>query len=92
MKRVTMLRIYVADGCPGSPIARRLAEWLQAQAPAVPLEVVNIDDTSASVPRHVFGTPTYTWNDRTLYLGNPSRDELLERVRSLYAAHGGPHP
>lgn len=81
----TMLRIYVADDCPGSPLARRRAISVQQQAPDIPCEVVNISIPGAILPSTVFGTPTYTWNDHILFLGNPSEHELLERVRRFYA-------
>jgi len=82
-KEGSMLRIYVADDCPGSPTARRRADWLHEQAPELPVEVIDIGVPGAVVPPAVFGTPTYTWNERLLFLGNPNAQELLERVRSL---------
>ncbi len=79
-----MLRVYVADDCPASPTARRCAEWLREQAPEIPVELIEIGVPGTVVPPTVFGTPTYTWNERMLFLGNPSDQELLERVRSLH--------
>lgn len=79
-----MLRVYVADDCPGSPTARSRAGWLRSHAPEIPLELVELGAPGAVVPSTVFGTPTYTWNDRVIFLGNPGDQELLERVRSLH--------
>ncbi len=79
-----MLRVYVAADCPGSPTARRHARWLCEQAPEIPVEVIDIGVAGVVVPPPVFGTPTYTWDGRVIFLGNPSAQELLARVRSLY--------
>lgn len=79
-----MLRVYVADDCLGSLTARRHTLWLHENAPEIPVEIIDIGAPGIDVPQMVFGTPTYTWNDHILFLGNPSTQELLERVRSLY--------
>ena len=79
-----MLRVYVADDCPGSPTARIRAAWLREHAPEIPLELLEVGAPGVVLPPTVFGTPTYTWNDRTIFLGNPGAQELLARVRSLY--------
>ena len=81
-----MLRIYVSAHCVGCATARWLAEWVQTQRPDVPLMVVDVDDPQAHVPRNIIGTPIYTWNDRVVFMGNPSEQELLERVTEL--SHG----
>jgi len=79
-----MLHIYVAEHCPGSPTAHIKAARLQERAPEIPVAVVDIGAPGAVVPPAVFGTPTYTWNDRIILLGNRSDQELLERARSLH--------
>lgn len=79
-----MLRVYVTNDCPGSPLARTRVDWLREQAPEIPVEIIEIGTPGTVVPHAVFGTPTYTWNDHILFLGNPSAQELLIRVRSLY--------
>lgn len=78
-----MLRIYVAEDCPGSPTALRRAAALHEQAPDVPIEVIDTGAPGAIVPPAIFGTPIYTWDERILFLGNPGEQELIERVRRL---------
>ena len=69
-----MLHIYVAEHCPGSPTARRLAAWLREQAPEIPIGVVDIGAPAVVIPPAVSGTPTYTWDDRIIPggIGNPA--------------------
>jgi hypothetical protein len=78
-----MLRVYIASECPASQISLRLIDRLQARYPDLPLEVVNVSEPGAVVPDEVFGTPIYTWDNRVLFLGNPSEEALIEHVRSL---------
>lgn len=79
-----MLRIYVSAHCRGCNTALQLAEQVRAQRPDVPLAVVDVDDPAADVPRKVIGTPIYTWNDRVVFMGNPSEAELMGRVGALH--------
>jgi hypothetical protein len=79
-----MLRIYVADDCPGSRATPHIIEILRHQMPDLPIEIVNLSKSNVQFPPFVFGTPVYTWNDRVLFLGNPGKQELLACVRGLY--------
>ena len=79
-----MLRIYVSAHCLGCTTAIQRAERLQALRPEVPITVVDVEAPGADVPRKVIGTPIYTWNDRVVFRGNPSEQELLERVTVLH--------
>jgi hypothetical protein len=33
-------------------------------------------------PSQVFATPTYILDERTIFLGNPTRDELIQKLES----------
>lgn len=79
-----MLRIYVADDCPGSRATLHIIENLRHQIPDLLIEIVNLSKSKVQSPPFVFGTPFYTWNDRVLFLGNPDEQELLACVRGLY--------
>ncbi len=78
-----MLRIYVLAQCLGCTIARERAQRLRTLRPEVPVTLVDVEAPDADLPRNVIGTPTYTWNDRVVFMGNPSEQELLERVATL---------
>ena len=78
-----MLRIYVSAHCPGCDTARERAEHLRALRPDVPVTLVDVEAPGVEVPPKVIGTPIYTWNDRVVFMGNPSVEELLERVTVL---------
>lgn len=81
-----MLRIYVSAHCPSCGMALHLAGQVQVQRPCLPLEVIDVDVPDLDVPDYIIGTPIYTWNNRVLFLGNPSEAELLERLEVLYGS------
>jgi hypothetical protein len=84
-----MLRIYISQHCYGYDIARLRAARLRRHRPEVPVAVVDVDEPGIEVPAKVIGTPIYTWNDRIVFMGNPSEEELLARVAGL---HGRDEP
>ncbi len=81
-----MLRVYVSAHCLACRTAIQRAKRLRALRPEVPVTVVDVEAPDADVPRNVIGTPIYTWNDRVVFMGNPSEQELLDRVTEL--SHG----
>ena len=78
-----MLRIYVSAHCHGCDTARERAQHLRTLRPDVPVTLVDVEAPGVEVPPKVIGTPIYTWNDRVVFLGNPSLEDLLERVTVL---------
>jgi hypothetical protein len=50
------------------------------QRPHLPVELVDLDDPGTEHPSFVVGTPTFVWDNRILFLGNPAEVELLARL------------
>jgi hypothetical protein len=78
-----MLRIYTATHCPVNQLTQALIEQLHQTRPYLPLVVINLDDPAAIVPATIIGTPTYTWNGRVIFMGNPTIAELFSRIDQL---------
>jgi hypothetical protein len=78
-----MLRVYTAAHCPGHGRTRRLIGELLRQRPHLPLEVIDLDEPNTEQPAFVIGTPTFTWGNRILFLGNPAEEELLARLDEM---------
>ncbi len=75
-----MLSIYISTHCRGCETALQLADHLREQRPDLPLLVVDIDAPDSVVPATIIGTPMYTWQERIIFMGNPSKQVLLEHV------------
>jgi len=84
LKEGWMLRVYVADDCPGSPTARQRADRLRARARDAHRGGRGRRAGGSGTGVRLWHPDTYTWDGRIIFLGNPSDQELLERARSLY--------
>ena len=71
------LRIYVADDCWSCQETRRIAAAVAPQFPEVEIDIRQIGDDP---PDDVFAVPTYALNGRVIFMGNPTRNELSQRV------------
>ena len=75
---MSKLDVYVAEDCWACEETRRIVADIAPQFPQVEIELRDLNDAR----RHskVFATPTYVLNDRVIYLGNPTREELKEKL------------
>ncbi|MFQ5942580.1 MAG: hypothetical protein ACE5JF_03395 [Anaerolineales bacterium] len=73
------LDIYIDDGCETCDHARQIANQVRERVPQVE---VNLIELTGEKPDSVFAVPTYLLDGSTLYLGNPSEAELIERLET----------
>ena len=76
------LDIYIDDNCATCEHARLIANQVRDRVPQVE---VNVIELTGEKPDNVFAVPTYLLDGATLYLGNPSEAELVERLESELA-------
>lgn len=72
--------IYVAEHCPVCQYAFEVAERIEVDFPDVNLHVVDIAQSTEPIPEAVFATPTYLLNGKLWSLGNPSPEDVQERL------------
>jgi hypothetical protein len=77
---MTKLDIYVSETCWACEEARRIVADLAPQYPDFTIELRDVSDGRA--PSQVFATPTYVLDDRTIFLGNPTREELKNKLEA----------
>ena len=75
------LDVYITDGCWSCEEALRIVADITPQFPEVEIELRDMSDERR--PSHVFATPTYVLNGRTIYLGNPTREELGQKLEAI---------
>lgn len=83
---MTKLDIYVADHCWACEETLRIVADITPQVPKVQIELRKISDERK--PDSVFATPTYVLDGRTIYMGNPTRQELLAKLKAAYTNNG----
>ena len=72
------LDVYIEDTCWACAESRRIVADIAHQVPSVDIELRNLDDTRR--PGAVFATPTYVLDGRVIYMGNPTREELIQKL------------
>ena len=72
--------IFVAEGCYSCIYAKEVAARMCADFPAVRVRLIDITDLPEPLPAAVFATPTYLLNDQLWSLGNPSPQDVQERL------------
>lgn len=75
---MTRLTICVTEECWSCDESRRIATEVQESFPDV--EVVLVDLDSEQVPTEVFAAPTYLLDGQVIFLGNPRREDLWQRL------------
>ncbi len=72
------LHIYISETCWACQEARSIVADMRPQFPQVNIELRDLEDDRR--PSQVFATPTYVLDGRTIYLGNPTREELAQKL------------
>ena len=78
--RAIRVEIYVAENCAICDYAYEIADSIRAGFPAVGLRIINLSQSGQAIPDAVFATPTYLLNGRLWSLGNPSAQNIQERL------------
>ena len=72
------LDVYIEDTCWACAESRRIVADITDKVPSVDIELRNLDDVRR--PGAVFATPRYVLDGRCMYMGNPTREELIEKL------------
>jgi predicted thioredoxin/glutaredoxin len=77
----TRLEIFIERGCDNCQEAISIADRLRRQAPAVQVNLIDLDQEPNRRPQAVFAVPTYVLDGEILSLGNPRYDDLLATLK-----------
>ncbi|HSG18529.1 MAG TPA: hypothetical protein VLE70_19705 [Anaerolineae bacterium] len=72
------LDVYISETCWSCDEAKQIVADIRPQFPSMPIELRGIDDEGR--PSNVFATPTYVLDGRTIFLGNPTREQLRQKL------------
>jgi alkyl hydroperoxide reductase subunit AhpF len=82
------LDVYISETCWSCDEAKEIVADMRPRFPSITIELRDINDECR--PSTVFATPTYVLDGRTIFLGNPTREQLqqkLEEVQDSGALH-----
>jgi thiol-disulfide isomerase/thioredoxin len=83
---VTVLQVYIENGCGLCRRALVLAEQVRARYPAVRVEVINLSEQDVQPPDAVFAVPTFLLDRAVLSLGNPNASDLMRALAARVSA------
>lgn len=72
------LQVYITDDCWSCVETRRIVADVSPRFPGVLVEF--LDMAVGDRPDSVFAVPTYLLNGRVIFLGNPTRHELSQKL------------
>jgi hypothetical protein len=72
------LDVYISETCWSCDEAKEIVANIQPVFPGITIELRDISDKRR--PSSVFATPTYVLDGRTIFLGNPTREQLRQKL------------
>ena len=79
-----VLKVFVSAGCRGCKRALELVAWLRTIRPDLMIEIIDLSKQPDAGLGLVFAVPTYVYDSKPVFLGNPSPPELqawLDKLR-----------
>ena len=78
-----VLKVFVSTGCRGCKRALELVAWLRTIRPDLIIEIIDLAKQPDAGLGLVFAVPTYVYDSKPIFLGNPSPQELQKRLGEL---------
>jgi alkyl hydroperoxide reductase subunit AhpF len=78
---VIVLDIYISDDCWSCEESVRIVNDVAPFFPDITIKLLNLQDNVA--PEEVFAVPTYVLNGKVIFLGNPTRKQLIEKLTAV---------
>lgn len=78
---MTALNIYITENCWSCEEAVRIVEDVSPLFPDVIFSLLDLQTNNP--PEEVFAVPTYVLNGKVAYLGNPTREQLIEKLAAF---------
>lgn len=75
------LEVYVSNDCWSCEETFRIVSDISPKIPELQVTFINME-TVEEKPENVFAVPTYLLNGRVISLGNPTREELYQKLES----------
>jgi len=78
-----VLKVFISKGCRGCGRALELVAWARKLWPDLSIEVVDLSKNPDANTGRVFAVPAYVYEDRQVFLGNPSWGEFSTWIGTL---------
>lgn len=82
------LQVYIHSECFSCQETLLLVGEIRRRFPQLLTEIISLDDPAIEKPDEVFAVPTWVLDGRVIFLGNPWREQMYEKLSaSLSAQH-----
>ena len=72
------LQIFITPDCWSCRESQQIAADVAGEFPHIAIELLDLEEVDR--PEHVFAVPTYVFNGDVIFLGNPTREELSQKL------------
>lgn len=76
----SQLQVFFDSNCSTATFTQELITSVRILRPELSIEVVDINKSEVRKPDSVYAIPAYLLNSKMIFLGNPTRKALIERL------------
>ena len=80
------LQVYIHSGCFSCQETLLLVAEIRKRFPQLLTEIISLDDPANETPEEVFAVPTWMLDGRVIFLGNPWREQMYEKLSASLPA------
>lgn len=81
------LQVYIHSDCFSCQETLLLVAEIRRRFPQLLTEVISLDDPATETPDEVFAVPTWLLDGQVIFLGNPWREQMYEKLSASLSAH-----
>jgi alkyl hydroperoxide reductase subunit AhpF len=78
---MTALKVYITEDCWSCEEAVRIIADVAPLFPGVTFSMLDLETNDH--PEEVFAVPTYVLNGKISFLGNPTREQLIQKLKTV---------
>jgi hypothetical protein len=80
---LNQLHVYYDSNCLTAFFTQELINSVRNHHQGLSIEIVDLNAPDIQIPEIVFAVPAYILNGSTIFVGNPTRQALLERLKPI---------
>lgn len=78
-----VLKVFIVKGCLGCKRALERVDWKKGMNPRLVVEIIDLAMNPNAGRNLVFAVPTYVYDSSPVFLGNPSKGQLMTWLEGL---------
>jgi hypothetical protein len=79
---LNQLQVYYDLNCSTALFTQELIGSVRNVHPGLSIEIVDLNKPDSQIPESLIAVPAYLLNGNTIFMGNPTRQALIERLNA----------